>query len=127
MSNLWSVSLSKKDQNLADWVNDRIKNNELSPSDVFKEAMLEKKKDWDILQSVSPEQMQARINFLEKETKKDLELLKERNEFISSIDLSSKFWDFIEKKREEEKRVKVLGQNGHITINEMNKRATIVQ
>ena len=64
MAKVYTVSLCEKE--LISWLESRRADNSISPSLIFRDAMKEKKREWDMLQSENPKILHERIKELKK-------------------------------------------------------------
>ena len=88
MADRFNISLPEGEKNLANWIREQMKDNEFSPSLVFRDAMLERKKNWDISHSESPLILHKRIDTLR-------ETIKNQSNFIESKGLTEEWLKFV--------------------------------
>lgn len=107
-----SISIPDTERDLIDWLNKQIEEKAISPSDLFQQALKEKKKEWDILQSISAEQLLSKIRVLEQTITTQKETMLKFSEFIENKKLTNEWVDF--RLKEPTKKVKI--QRGGKTI-----------
>lgn len=85
----FNISLPLTDKILFEWIRERMQNNDFSPSLIFRDAMLEKKKQWD------SQNLHDTISLL-----KRIETLKEaigkQTHFIEKKGLQTELFDFLQ-------------------------------
>lgn len=64
MAKLFHVSIQNKEKDLSKWIQEMIDQNKISPSLVFRDAMIEKKKEFDAFNSGNPESLKKHIESL---------------------------------------------------------------
>jgi len=91
MAERFDVSMSSGEKKLINWIRNQMQNNEISPSLVFRDAMLKKKAEWDEKNSENPKILHKRIDTL----RKTLENNSQRFfDFIDSKKLTKEWTDF---------------------------------
>ena len=98
MAKIYTVSLSEKE--LISWLEDRRVDNSISPSLVFRDAMKEKKQEWDMIHSENPKTLHLRINGLKKQVSRFSEFMEENPK------AQEDYFKFIEKKDKGAKVIK---------------------
>jgi len=112
MSEIFSVSIPNTDEDLTRWLKKQIKEKTISLSAVFQQAVKERKKDWDIINSVSPEQLIQKIKSLEQSLTQTQETIGKQSAFIEHHNLTSDWINYALKPKEEKLKI----QEGSKTI-----------
>ena len=64
MAERFDVSMPSGEKKLINWIRNQMQNNEISPSLVFRDAMIKKKAEWDAMHSENPVNLHKRIDDL---------------------------------------------------------------
>lgn len=99
MSYRFDVSLPKGEKKLAEWIRERMDNNDIIPSLVFRDAMIEKKKEWDSINSENTHIYKKRITELQKTIRKVTEFIEENGlseEWVSKLNEPEKLKKSVE-------------------------------
>lgn len=88
MAKTYTVSLCEK--KLIEWVDEQKGKGKLSPSLVFRDAMTEKKREWEITNSENPVTLHKQINILKKQIGRFSEFLQQNKE------IDKKYFDFLD-------------------------------
>ena len=95
------ISLQETDKKLHDWIKQMQQNNELSPSLIFRDAMFEKKREWDINHTENPAILHKRID----DMRKTLEHVSQKvNDFVDAKNLTDEWFDFFNDVEEKKKQ-----------------------
>ena len=101
MTTMFHVSLQNTEKELINWITERQKNNEISPSLVFRDAMIQKKKDWEIEHSENPRALHERFNQLK-------EVIGNIQDFITENKLNEELLKWREKNPVENKVIEIV-------------------
>ena len=96
----FDISLPDSEKNLHEWARELMKDKKLSASDIFRDALLEKKKEWDVLQSVSPEQLINKVKSLEKKVVSISEVRDKAINFIENAKLGNDWIAYLTAEKE---------------------------
>jgi len=107
MAFMFHVSLQNTDKELVEWIRERQRNNELSLSLVFRDAMKDKKKEWEIVHSANTAELQKTIERLRHTLEENNQKF---NDFVDERDLSDDWIAFFTSYKEKNKK-----QNGYTT------------
>jgi len=78
----FDVSIPNGEKQLADWIRERMNNNEITPSIVFFEAMKEKKREWEATQPDCLEGLKSQIEIAKKEIHRGNKLIEFSQNFL---------------------------------------------
>lgn len=96
MAKTFQVSIPERDKELSKWLEERIEKNEISPSDLFQDALKQHKAEYDIMHAVSSEHLMKKIKNLEQTNDQLRITLKNQTSFIHSKNLQEDFFAFVE-------------------------------
>ncbi len=108
MANSWTVSIPNTEKELHNWIKERIVERELSPSLVFRDAMMQKKHEWEIMNSESPKILHERVDSLKSQISRFSKFLDQDK------DSQNKFFDFMEKEDLKKPKKEIIEKNKKI-------------
>jgi hypothetical protein len=103
MAKIFSVSIENSEKELIEWVTKQQQDGNISLSAVLRDALVQKKKEWDISNSDSPLVLHKRIELLK-------QTIGHFNKFIEKGNLLPQWFDFMEKVGPTEDKPKELKQ-----------------
>lgn len=66
MAERFDISIPSGEKKLSEWIRNQMRNNEISPSLVFRDAMVQKKAEWDAIHTENPKLLHKKIDDLMK-------------------------------------------------------------
>lgn len=104
-SNRFDVSLQEKE--LVEWIRKKMQNGDIVPSLIFRDAMLEKKKEEDVMKADNPVLLKQRISSLQK-------TIRAFTDFIEKNNLNES-WCYFFENYQEEKIVEVVNDSTNLS------------